>query len=511
MLTIKGVDGLYIGGLTFVNPAMHTIFISYSKNITVNGINVSTYDIHNADGINVCTSDTAYIFGSSFDTGDDCINFNAGVGADGVSENYSTRNVRVLNCSTKRGHGGVVFGSFTAAWFQDFVVEDCIFDGTDRGLRFKTGLKQGGGARNILCRDITMTNIEKEAIFLDSTYSCSYPSAGPGQFRDVTITDITCTNVKKYGIYINGLADMPHTLLSFSNISITDAASGGAYINYCTDSTFDTINIAESTPPWTIISNSTSGLTFENCSPPPAIQTTSPPAEPAPAATVRIVLVGDTTLKERDGWGSGFKRLLTRRAECFNTAIGGRSSKRFIDEGRWAKALALKGDYYLIQFGHNDESAKDDTHTNPNTTYREFMARYVDDARSIGAKPVLVTSLVRRQWDKSGSGKINSSLAPYADTVRALAKEKDVPLVDLHASSKALCEQMGKDKCLDFSPLKNTGQVDNTHLTTEGSIMFARLVAEELIEVVPELKPYFRSGLLSGANAAVESPPAVSH
>ena len=56
-------------------------------------------------------------------------------------------------------------------------------------------------------------------------------------------------------------------------------------------------------------------------------------------------------------------------------AVGGRSSKKFIDEGRWTKALALKGDYYLIQFGHNDESAKDDSKTDPNTTYREFMTQ----------------------------------------------------------------------------------------------------------------------------------------
>ena len=139
MITVKGVDGLYLGGLTLVNSPMHVIFISYSKNITVNGITVTTYDIHNADGIDLATSDTAYIFNSSFDTGDDCINFNAGVGADGVKENYPDNNIRVFNCIAKQGHGGVVFGSFTAAWIQNVLVEDCVFDGTDIGLRFKTG------------------------------------------------------------------------------------------------------------------------------------------------------------------------------------------------------------------------------------------------------------------------------------------------------------------------------------------------------------------------------------
>ena len=161
MITTKGVTNLYIGGLTLTNPAMHTIMTTYCKNVTVNGITVSTYDIHNADGIDLATSDTAYIFNSSFDTGDDCINFNAGVGADGVKENFPDNNIRVFNCTTKRGHGGVVFGSFTGAWIQNVLVEDCVFDGTDIGLRFKTGEKQGGGARNVLAGILQLRILQK--------------------------------------------------------------------------------------------------------------------------------------------------------------------------------------------------------------------------------------------------------------------------------------------------------------------------------------------------------------
>lgn len=515
MITVKGVDGLYLGGLTLVNPAMHTIFVSYSKNITVTAITVDTYDIHNADGIDLATSNTAYIFNSIFDAGDDCINFNAGVGADGVKENYSTKNVRVFNCTAKRGHGGVVFGSFTAAWFQDFLVEDCVFDGTDRGLRFKTGQKQGGGAKNILCRDIEIKNIIKEAIFFDSTYGCDYPSGGPGQFKDITVKNITCNNVKKYGIYINGLEGTPHTNLSLIDISLNDCKSGGAYIKHCTDSTFDTVKMTNSTPPWTIDAASTSGLTFKNCSPPPDYQPQeakdtvteeTPSADTVePDHDIRIVIVGDTTAKDNKGWGPGFESFLNKHAMCTNLAVGGRSSKKFIDEGRWAKALALKADYYLIQFGHNDESAKDETHTDPNTTYREYMTRYIDEAREIGAKPILITSLVHRDW--VDSNKINSILEPYAEAVRELAKEKNVPLVDLHELSKELCEKLGKDKCDTLSPMKSNGQIDNTHLNDEGSVMFGRIVAEELIKAVPELKPYFNITPAKNAESAVEVKP----
>jgi acetyl esterase/lipase len=222
---------------------------------------------------------------------------------------------------------------------------------------------------------------------------------------------------------------------------------------------------------------------------------------------IKIVLVGDSTVTDKSGWGLGFKEFLTDRAECINTAIGGRSSKSFVNEGHWSKALGLKGDYYLIQFGHNDEPGKgSDRETDPATTYREFMTRYVDEARAIGAKPILVTSLVRRQWDKSSSDKINSSLVPYVETVKQIAAEKKVPLVDLHASSKTLCEEWGKEKCYTFSPVKGTNGFDNTHLNATGSIIFARLVVEELVRVVPELKPCFRSEPLTLKTNVVNTP-----
>ncbi len=219
---------------------------------------------------------------------------------------------------------------------------------------------------------------------------------------------------------------------------------------------------------------------------------------------IRIVLVGDSTVTDKQGWGLGFSRFLTGRAECINKARGGRSSKSFINEGLWTEALAIKGDYYLIQFGHNDEPNKGDRTTDPNTTYREFMTQYIEGARAIGAKPIIVTSMVRRQWDKSDPNKINSSLVPYVEAVKKLAKEKNIPVVDLHANSKKLCEQLGKEKCWEFSPIKDNNQYDNTHLNAKGSVMFARLVVEDLIKAAPELKPYFRSEPAPEVNEAAK-------
>ena len=211
---------------------------------------------------------------------------------------------------------------------------------------------------------------------------------------------------------------------------------------------------------------------------------------------IKIILVGDSTVTDNAGWGLGFKQFLTDGAECINTSQGGRSSESFRREGRWTNALALKGDYYLIQFGHNNEPGKPGRSTDM-PTFVSNMVSYVEEARVIGAKPVLVTPLTRRQWDKDHPGKIKSSLAPYAEEVRKIAAERHVPLVDLQARSIELCESFGPEKCLDFSPLKTNadGTIahDGTHLNEKGHVLFARLVVDELRKAAPELAPVLRA------------------
>ena len=208
-------------------------------------------------------------------------------------------------------------------------------------------------------------------------------------------------------------------------------------------------------------------------------------------AAPHIVLVGDSTVTDNAGWGLGFAQFLADGVKLTNTARGGRSSMSFIKEGSWEKALALKGDYYLIQFGHNDEPGKAGRSTTEEE-YRSYMERYVDEARAAGATPVLVTSLVRRQFDKTDLHKINSSLQSRAEIVRAISREKNVPLVELHDRSKELCEKIGRDGCYVFSPSKEGGKYDGTHLNVEGYVLFGRIVAEELRRVVPALAPSLR-------------------
>jgi pectinesterase len=223
----------------------------------------------------------------------------------------------------------------------------------------------------------------------------------------------------------------------------------------------------------------------------PALTLFSDAAPAQGPAPIRIVLVGDSTVTEGAGWGLGFSQLVTGGAEVINVAANGRSSKSFINEGRWTDAIAKKGQYYLIQFGHNDEPGKGpERETDPKTTYRQNMARYVDESRAIGAKPILVTSLVRRLYNEDGT--IRTTQTPYVEAVRALAADKNVPVIDLHAISKADAEHAGDAVWADLSPRDEKGEVDRTHLNQKGSDVVGRMVADELRKLVPELAPHLR-------------------
>lgn len=216
-------------------------------------------------------------------------------------------------------------------------------------------------------------------------------------------------------------------------------------------------------------------------------------AEP-PLKMIRIVLTGDSTVTDTAGWGAAFAELAAPEAKCFNHAKGGASTKSYYAGSYWSNALAEKPDYILIQFGHNDQPGKGpQRETDPQTTYRENLVRFITEAKAAGAQPVLVTSLVRRIF--LPDGKLQGELAPYAAAARAVAKEQNVPLVDLFARSLELHERLGAKASESFGPVhpKLAGKFDGTHLSKEGARKIARIVVDELKQAAPELAPYFHA------------------
>ncbi len=204
-----------------------------------------------------------------------------------------------------------------------------------------------------------------------------------------------------------------------------------------------------------------------------------------------IALAGDSTVTDEQGWGRGFAARLAPQAACLNRARGGRSSKSYAAEGLWRELLRDRPDYVLIQFGHNDAPGKGpERETDPATTYRENLARYVDEARAAGAAPVLLTSLTRRYYGEDG--RVHSDLEAYAQAVREVARLEGVPLIDLHARSVELLDRMGPEEGLALGTTKADGSLDKTHLNEAGSRLFGGLVADELRHAVPALARFVR-------------------
>jgi lysophospholipase L1-like esterase len=202
----------------------------------------------------------------------------------------------------------------------------------------------------------------------------------------------------------------------------------------------------------------------------------------APAQT-RIVLTGDSTVNDEGGWGTGFRAALGAEFEVINLAKNGRSSKSFRDEGHWVKAIEAKPAYILIQFGHNDVPGKGpDRETDARTTYRENLSRFIDEARAAGAKPILITSIVRRAFTPDGKFRPDS-LVPYVEAVWAVAKDKDVPVMDLYTLTREQAAQAGPEGAKAIGRIGSDGKQDNTHLGPHGKASIGRMAAEEFRRV----------------------------
>jgi pectinesterase len=204
---------------------------------------------------------------------------------------------------------------------------------------------------------------------------------------------------------------------------------------------------------------------------------------------IHIVLTGDSTVAKQQGWGNAFLTRLQQGATGVNLGHNGTTTASFRAKGEWDRALAEKPTHVLIQFGHNDSHDKDAAgrEADANGRYSIDLARFIDEARAVGATPILVTSLVRRTFR---AGKLDDLLVPYAHAAIAVAARKQVPLVDLHARSAAVVERLGETGCAPFSPPGKDGRIDRTHLTPAGGEAFAALVIDEVRRVVPTLAPY---------------------
>jgi pectin methylesterase-like acyl-CoA thioesterase len=213
------------------------------------------------------------------------------------------------------------------------------------------------------------------------------------------------------------------------------------------------------------------------------------------------VLVGDSTMATRTGYGDAFCGLFKWQVACANLARGGRSTRSYRADGSWDRALEVLRDgggratYVLIQFGHNDQPGKAQRSTDLATEYPANLRRYVGDARREGARPVLVTPLTRRVFGPDGT--LRDRLAPWAEAVRRVAAEEGVPLLDLHADSVKAVERLGPAGAEGLAmAAKGEKDFDHTHVGPRGAALFARLLARRVGEALPEVAAEFAVGAI---------------
>lgn len=214
----------------------------------------------------------------------------------------------------------------------------------------------------------------------------------------------------------------------------------------------------------------------------------------------KIFWAGDSTVQTNNygtypqtGIGQVFSLFLNEGYTVENHAKNGRSTKSFIDEGRLAAIEERIGaeDFLFIQFGHNDEKKEDPLrYTDPETTFRENLRRFVEAARTRGAYPVLITPLERRCFQKDGSLGAGAH-GLYVEAVRETSRRLDVPLVDLYQMSRKALEEAGEEKSRQWYMFFDEGLYrehpeesrDNTHLRYAGAVCFGSMIAQGLREL----------------------------
>ncbi len=226
-------------------------------------------------------------------------------------------------------------------------------------------------------------------------------------------------------------------------------------------------------------------------------------------AAITIYAVGDSTMANKKdpeenpehGWVQVLPPFFNDKVTVENHAVNGRSTRSFIAEGRWDSVVAkLKPkDVVIIQFGHNDQKENDPKrYTNPHTAYRHNLIKMVQEAIHKGARPILCSSIVRRNFNEEGT--LVDTHGAYPLEVRLVAKEFDVPFVDMQYLTEQMEEAYGVEDSeklhLHFEsgehPFFPEGKEDNTHLSALGANEVAKRFVQALKDSKSFLVDYFK-------------------
>ena len=251
-IVMKNVKNLYIGGITLTNPPMHMMTLFKVHHVTVNNVRVLTYNCNNGDGLGFTGSDLI-VANSYFDCGDDAVVFKAGTGAIAAADKGRiVSDAHIFNNYVRHAHGGVVFGSQTAAGIHDVLAEDNVYNHTDVGLRCKTTKGMGGGAWNIHFRNNVMKDMGREAFIFTTKYRDAYTTdkmikkdfggVPDGCFHDILVENCNVYGARRAAIEVYGTENVKHHDITFKNVHFLNtmpvSIENGERINIGKDVTF---------------------------------------------------------------------------------------------------------------------------------------------------------------------------------------------------------------------------------------------------------------------------------
>ncbi|HEV2486474.1 MAG TPA: GDSL-type esterase/lipase family protein [Terracidiphilus sp.] len=493
------------GGILLKRSGFWTVQILFSHNVHVDGVNIRNNEGGkgpSTDGIDIDSSRKVLVEHADIDVNDDALCLKAGRDSDGLRVNRPTEDVVIRDSIVRSGAAAITIGSETSGGFRNIEAYNITaLKGVPSGVLFKSAHTRGGFAKDIRIHDLTFEGVAIPVhITMNWNPSFSYATLPPGvtdvpsywvtlttkvpeqqglpHFSDVHIWNIKATGAKSafnVSAYPNATLDnfrFDHldieaatagTIANSRNWTITDSyirtADGSKPV--FTDSVVDDPKeIAFGDRP--VLGEQSAAITN-------TAQTTDPGAAmrpPLPTAKnpdlPTLYLVGDSTVRNgrgdgangQWGWGEPLVDFFdASKINVVNRAIGGRSSRTYITEGRWDELLTMlkPGDFVVFQFGHNDSGPLDDTSRargtlpgvgdesreidNPITqkhevvhTYGWYMRKYVADTLAKGAIPIVCSPIPRKIWK---DGKVVRNAENYGGWARQVADSQKAAFVDL--------------------------------------------------------------------------------
>lgn len=220
LLSLRNCERVLLEGPTFQNSPAWCLHPHACTDVTIRHVQVrNPWYSQNGDGLDLDSCSHALVEHSTFDVGDDAICLKSGKDEEGRKLGKPCCYITIRNCTVYHGHGGVVIGSEMSGGVHAVRVSDCLFNGTDIGLRFKSARGRGGVVEDIVMENIVMKDIVHEAVSFHLFYAGMEGSEGSDnevlpvteetpQFRDITLRNLVCSGAAT-GLLVNGLPELP--------------------------------------------------------------------------------------------------------------------------------------------------------------------------------------------------------------------------------------------------------------------------------------------------------------